>query len=463
VVLVPKALGFVYASEADLLRHAAGLTDHTAREVAAAVGQDAFNDSPAAVGKTGVGHLVEYYLGRKPNNSPEPDIAELGVEVKALPIKPRGQSFKVKEPTSLSMIDYAVLDVEPWADASVQHKLSRILWVPYHHSKTDKRDATFRRPFIWSPDAVDRPIFEEDYEGVREFVRLGLAHEISESNSFVLSARRKGAKGQMADQPHSPLKAKSRAWALKVAYTDQILTKFVLKAPTTSLAASLAEIHTLADVMPYVETKLGQYEGRTLSSLAAEHGATVVGGKAGPAGFVRKLLGVEGRGQIEEFAKLGIRVQSISINSKTGTLREAVSFPAMSLREFAEEEWEESDLRELVDHILFIPLLSDEREDRAQRLLGRPFFWQPNAKQWDGIEAEWRMFQQEIRDGKAAYTGEKGKRESGLTPASRTRCIHVRPHGLTSNDTDIDPRGNVITKQSFWLNKEFVASLVPNR
>lgn len=460
MVLSPKPLDWRYGDEAELIRHAATIAGHKACDVASAVGQAAYNDAPTAAGKTGVGHLVEFYMGRRPNPRAEPDIAELGVEIKILPIKRKGASFAVKEPTSLTMIDYRTLINEAWAAAPVQHKLNRILWFPYDHHLTDKRLSSFRKPFLWSPDAGDAATFEQDYEGVRDFVQQGRAHELSESLSLVLAARRKGSRGQMAPQPKSPIPAKSRAWALKVGYTGQVFTKHVLRAETVSLVESLRDVRTLYDVMPYVEGKLRTYEGKTLEAIAKATGAKVVGGKSGPAAFVRSLLGITGRGSIDEFEKLGIRVHTLTVNRATGKLWEAVSFPAMNLREFVEEEWEDAELRQHLDNILFIPLFGETKQDRMKRKLGRAFFWQPDAQTWDRIETEWAMYRKEVREGRAAYAAGAGRRRSGLTPASETECIHVRPHGQDSDDTDIDPKGNVVTKQSFWLNKNFVEAFV---
>ena len=462
VALAPRPAGYVYKDVRHLLDQAATLAGEAAGAVAESIGQHAFNAGPEPVGKTGVGHLIEIYLGRKPNNSPEPDFPEFGVEAKALPLKRRGTELVVKEPTSLAMIDYAALDREPWPEAHVQRKLRRILWFPYDHHPDDKRRSTFRRPFLWSPEAADLPVFEKDYEGVRQLVHEGKAHEISEALSLVLSARRKGSRGQMAKQPHSATPAKSRAWALKTSYTGFLVSRFILRAPTVSLVTALGDIRSLEDVQGYVEGRLHRHVGKRLDALASETGAVVSGGKAGPAAFVRGLLGVEGKGQIEEFQKLGVRIHTLSVDAATGGLWEAVSFPAMSLQEFAEEEWEDAEVRDHVDSILFVPLLGESRHDRAARRLGSAFFWRPSPAEWEEMHQEWSMFQREVRAGRAAYVERAGssRRQSGLTPASKTRILHVRPHGQDSSDTDRDPNGNVVTKQSFWLNKGFVEGLL---
>lgn len=437
------------------MRQALLLELELASAVAAAVGQMSFNASPKARGKTGVGHLIEYYLGRRPNNKPEPDIEELGVEVKAIPLKRSGASWVPKEPTSLAMIDYGELDRQPWPDASVQKKLRRILFVPFEHHYEDKRLHRFRRPFLWSPEPIDAPVMHDDYDAVRRYVREGRAHELSETISTILGARRKGSKGQMARQPNSEIPAKSRAWALKTAFTGTVVGKHVLGHRTVSVT-SVEDIRSLADVLPWTIHRIGAYEGRTLESIAEETGAKVSGGKAGPASFVRALLGIRAKGSIEEFDKLGVRIHTISVRPD-GKLNEAVPFPAMDLRAFAQEEWEDAELREHVDRILFIPLISEAGVSRGARTIGKPFLWVPSQAEWATIEEEWRSFQAQVRTGAATYQAHGARRQSGLTPSSQTSILHMRPHARDSRDLDVDPRGTPVTKQSFWLNKAFVA------
>lgn len=55
-----------------------------------------------------------------------------------VPLKPgssRARSVRVKERTSVTMIDYATLVEERWANASVRKKLNAILFVYFVHEK----------------------------------------------------------------------------------------------------------------------------------------------------------------------------------------------------------------------------------------------------------------------------------------------------------------------------------------
>lgn len=478
MVLERKEIGWVFPDVDSLLAHAHTLEGFTAQELAVAVGDSKFNRSPEPEGKTGVGALVELYLGKKSDSLRRPDFENLGVELKTLPMKSTGktQAWKIKEPTTITMIDYFMVDKEPWDQAYVRHKIDRILWVPYEHNYADKRLSRFRKAFLWSPPPTDYPVFEQDYSRVQKCIRDGRAHELSESISAVLAARRKGVKDSMKPQPHSPEPAKSRAWAFKPAYTRPLLARYVLGETLVSIVESVEDVKTLADVETYVQNRLARYRGKTLAEIRSMTGATLSGGKNGPASFVRSLVGLKARGNILEFEKLGVRIQTVWAHPDSKALWEAISFPKMVLKEFAEEDWSESELQDLVDRILFIPTYSRDRKAKDSRVLGTPFFWSPSPEEWSGIQAEWRKYQEAVAAGGAQYhpvLNQEGKvqktkagrvkRENKLPKMTETRYIHIRPHGRDSHDLDVDPLGEPTTKQCFWLNKAFVQSILQKR
>lgn len=66
------------------------------------------------------------------------------------------------------------------------------------------------------------------------------------------------------------------------------------------------------------------------------------------------------------------------------------------------------------------------------------------------MSREWTMFRDEIEAGKALR----------LTPASRTRYLHVRPKGRTALDTDPAPHVGPVVKKCFWFNRDFVAHIL---
>lgn len=451
-------LGYVWSSERAAFAHATGITNLTVGGVAQELGIDL--NPMNRRGKTGVGDITQRYMGKARDNRREPDIAELGIEIKSIPILKGKRGWRVKEPTSVTQIDADEVAAQDWPTAYVRAKLARILWFPYEY-RPELEKGRFLRPFLWSPSTMDLHAFEEDYQRVRNALRTTAIADISEGTCRVLRPRRKDSKG-----------GTRRAWSLKQSFTFALVQRYSLYANLSPIAPVLDDPRTLEAFEARVEARLGKYVGKTLAEIARATGAKIVGGKAGPATFVRKLLGDGRGGSIEEFKKYGIRVQTVWADPRDYSLHEQVSLPAMSLKDFAAEDWDRAELREHIDRLLLIPLFSETRQRDARRL-GRAFFWSPSEKEWAKIHDEWERYRREVAAGKAAYRSvldaagrprfrNDGKplRENGLTKSSKTECIHIRPHALDSHDEDEDPLGNPVTGQSFWLNGSFLARIL---
>jgi DNA mismatch repair protein MutH len=115
------------------------------------------------------------------------------------------------------------------------------------------------------------------------------------------------------------------------------------------------------------------------------------------------------------------------------------------------EEWEESDLLQQLDRMLIVPLVRSERKTpKEKQVWGHAFFWSPTSDQLAGIECEWRDYGRRIQAGEA----------NRLPGASQTKYIHVRPHARDSSDTEQAPRVGQVVKKCFWLNQDFIATIV---
>ena len=65
-----------------------------------------------------------------------------------------------------------------------------------------------------------------NWEKIREKIRNGIAHEISEGDTFYLGACTKGTNSSsVRKQPFSPILAKQRAYSLKPKYLNIIIQK----------------------------------------------------------------------------------------------------------------------------------------------------------------------------------------------------------------------------------------------
>jgi DNA mismatch repair protein MutH len=456
----------------------------SAREICARAGKsDPSGGQPGwKIAKNVLGDVMEWYYGIPKNNSPEPDFPEAGVELKTLPLKRTGTGLRIKEPTSIGMIDYKTLPGEAWERASVHKKLDQILFVFFVINPEDQMGSVVREVLLWRPATGDNAIFRVDWTRTRDLVAANRAYLLSESQARALAARRKGSGGageRGSWQPGSPLEAKSRAWALKSAFTRQVFGEKVLQEPYDS-----AFDHVGADIRAAgfeqgerrILERLRRFNGVSVAAIAEDARVPIGTSKNLAASIVKHALGFRNvHSHIREFDQMGIDVKTLNLRRADGFPFEAVSFPVVDLKDLPYQDWEGteesdgtifregSDLATQLHRILFVPTYSTQRKGpQRERRLGTPFFWSPSHEELEGITREWRLFQREVSEGKAKYDLPCGQRhrKNELTPASKTDFIHMRPHGRNSCDEYLDPLGNKVTKQCFWLNKKFVWRLV---
>ena len=74
-----------------------------------------------------VGMLLERYLGASAGSKPEQDFAEIGVELKTIPVDAQGRPL---ETTFVCVAPLTGNSGLVWQTSHVRHKLTRVLWVP---------------------------------------------------------------------------------------------------------------------------------------------------------------------------------------------------------------------------------------------------------------------------------------------------------------------------------------------
>lgn len=423
-----------------------------------------------------IGNIIqEFWFGLVPNSSEEPDFQAIGMELKIIPLEQRRQGLTVKERTKICAINYFHLIEEEWESSHAKKKLEKILFVYFHYNNKNKLLSKVMNVDVWELKCIpERLIIRADWEGVKRRVEDGSAHEISESQSRILAASRAGSGGVGEDghpkdevkQPNNAsVPALKRAFSLKQSYTKQRWEEISKRSVFESVVAALPG----ASHKNFEERLLEQLyklEGIELASFAKQHNIEVPKGKGAVATIIKKAIGFKNvNARMRELDQTGTEIRVIPLRAIDKKPMEAVSFPAFSLKELEEEEWEEAELSEFVDRILFIPMLYEDKDTPVENaVFGRSFLWEPSVEEWCIIEQEWRMYQEEIRIGKAKIKrvrrGTKIVEVTGLTKESSTRIIHVRPHGRDRTDRDFDSHGNSVVKQSFWLNKDFVFQLV---
>lgn len=455
----------------EILAHASGLKGLTLGRILKDLGNEELSRNfLERRGKSGAGLIVEACFGIRPNQTPEPDFPNCGVELKTLPLLRTGAKLRVKERTSVTMIDYGQLARESWPTASVRRKLAAILFVFVLMDSDDPARSELLDSRLWHPDETDETIFEIDWSRTHDRVVHGEAHMLSEADSWALAASRKGAgnESDQVDQPFSDIPALRRAFTLKPCFTSWVFSELLGKARSESVIEKiLPEVRSRGfnAAEKHIVDRLHELVDLPLRQISERYEIDLGNGKNVAANIIKRMLGFKSvNSRIREFDQLGIEVRVPWLRSSDQTPFEAVSFPTVDLVELAAQRWEESDLAGQLHRLLFVPTYSPDKETPPMdRRLGRAFFWSPSLQELSVIEREWTMFRDEVAAGAAVYqVGPDGRRRNSLTPASETEIIHMRPHGRNARDEYQDPLGNMVTKQCFWLNKTFIGDRVRN-
>lgn len=179
--------------------------------------------------KGAAGLIVENILGIKNNNRDEPDIPQIGCEIKILPLqKNRDGTIKAKEPTAIQMINYCEVAKETWKTAKLRSKINLTFWVVYlakENGKSKTQDEyVIVDYFLDHPSDVQNGIFKTDWEEIQSYIVRGDADKLSCSMGTYIEPKTKGANNEdKTDAPDGKgglTRVRRRAFYYKKNYTN---------------------------------------------------------------------------------------------------------------------------------------------------------------------------------------------------------------------------------------------------
>ncbi|SDI29709.1 DNA mismatch repair protein MutH [Alteribacillus persepolensis] len=405
--------------------------------------------------KGNLGQLVEeIHFGYKPNSNAAPDFEEAGVELKVTPYyKLKRKGYSAKERLVLNIINYETIISETFKTSSFWKKNSLILLVHYLYQKDkDKLDFLITNVQLFEFPDSDFKIIQDDWHTIKEKVKEGKAHELSERDTNYLSACTKGAtsKTSMRTQPNSPEKAKQRAFSLKASYMTYILNNYILpKNPTYTKRDSILDKNTDKTLDQYILDTFERYyslkESQLIQLLDIDASNKPKNLKALIAAriFNSNLNDLK---QAEEIEKANIKVKTMRLE-KNGKIKESMSFPHFSYLDIINQTWENSDLRNmfLETKFLFIIFQKDGQEFKLEKAM----FWKlPEHDLENDVRKVWEATVHRIRNGRASDLPSKSD--------NKFNVAHVRPHGQNKYDTLPTPDGGEEVKKCFWLNNDYI-------
>ncbi|WP_026710183.1 Sau3AI family type II restriction endonuclease [Flavobacterium filum] len=420
-------------------------------------------------GKGNFGQVLEkFYFGYEPNSTAEADFAQIGMELKSSPLKKlKNNEFRSKERLVLNIINYLNVVNQNFENSDFIKKNSSILLIFYlHQVGYDILDFIIKLVDEWSFPSTDLEIIKKDWETITKKIADGKAHELSEGDTYYLGACTKGANAlSVRKQPFSDIPAKQRAYSFKQGYVNHIIAS-IANEPTEIYgklipSVAVAKKQTIEEI---VISKFKPYYGKseeeilTILDLKLNKKA-----KSFYANLTKAILGISLEKEIEEFEKAEIKVKTVRLK-ENNLPKEDISFPTFKYDEIVNEDWENSEFKNILEHKFLFVFFQFENE---KLVLRKVKFWNMPYSDLLEVEKVWAKTQQVIINGKIVRgfkTNKNGKvtRETNFPDKEFSKVSHVRPHALNSADTYPLPKQdkftklNEYTKHCFWLNNSYV-------
>ena len=421
------------------------------------------------LGKGNFGQVLEkFYFGYEPNSTAEADFAQIGMELKSSPLKQlKNNEYRSKERLVLNIINYFNVVNQNFENSDFIKKNASILLIFYlHQAGYDILDLIIKLVDEWSFPSTDLEIIKKDWETITQKIANGKAHELSEGDTFYLGACTKGANASsVRKQPFSEIPAKQRAYSFKQGYVNHIIASIAgeTKEVYGKLIPSVKEAkkQTIEEI---VIEKFKPYYGKTIEEILDKTGVELnTSAKSFYANLTKAILGIELNKEIEEFEKAEIQVKTVRLK-ENNLPKEDMSFPTFKYKEIVNEDWENSDFKDILEHKFLFVFFQFENE---KLVLRKVKFWNMPYSDLLEVEKVWTKTQQIVAKGeivKEIKTDKNGKevRFTNFPSKKFSSISHVRPHATNASDTYPLPKKDKLTKEMeytkhcFWLNNSYV-------
>ena len=428
-------------------------------------------------GKGNFGQVLEkFYFGYEPNSLAEADFAQIGMELKSSPLKQlKNNEYRSKERLVLNIINYVNVVNQNFENSDFVKKNASILLIFYlHQAGFDILDYFIKLVDEWSFPSTDLEIIKKDWELITKKIADGKAHELSEGDTFYLGACTKGANAlSVRKQPFSEIPAKQRAYSFKQGYVNHIIASIANESKETYGKlipnVQVAKKQTIEEI---VISKFKPFYGKTeqeiLNILNIELSSKA---KNFYASLTKAILGIELNKKIEEFEKANIEVKTIRVEQDNNIVQ-SVSFPAFEFTKIYNENWIDSDMKDLVERKFLFIFFKNTGENYV---LDKINFWNMPFEDRKEVRKVWLKTKFIIQNGSIFKDYERDKlgnkrysikgnpiRLNNLPKMSENKICHVRPHGTDSTHVfplpvkDKKLNVDVYSKQCFWLNNTYV-------
>ncbi|MBX3186468.1 MAG: DNA mismatch repair protein MutH [Labilithrix sp.] len=139
------------------------------------------------------GAILELALGATGGSTKVHDFPELEIELKTIPLDPRGVAIESTYVCTLSLAD---AEEQEWESSWVRAKLSRVLFVPLvGDDGIPWRSRRVGAPVLWSPTEAQESILRADFDDVVGLIGIGRIEDVTAHKGRWLQVRPKARHG----------------------------------------------------------------------------------------------------------------------------------------------------------------------------------------------------------------------------------------------------------------------------
>lgn len=405
-------------------------------------------------GKGGFGdYLEEQFFGKKNDNNPDPDIKNIGVEIKAAPLLEVEDRTVVKERLVLGIINYKEMAKETFETSHFLYKNGCLLLVFHIEDfSPDYGHRLIKLVDLWKTIENDLPQLESDWNTIHQKITEGKAETISEGDTLYLGACTKGATTatSMTEQPFSNVLAKGRALCFKKPYIQSIYERLSEKKKRRDIRLETTAWKPLNQI---IVEKVAPYIG-----MRADRICPVVNRNYNPKNkslyydIACGMLGLKGRTiNFEEFRSADIQIKAIRVEPN-GNIKEAMSFRNIPYCEIINEDWEDSVFYGELVSKFFLFVFKRHKESDTVYTFERVIYWNMPEEDIDKARLVWEDTKEKIAKGDYSHFVKEATKGFEVS--------HVRPKATTQSPYMLTPQGTMEKKKCFWLNRSYIKKLL---
>lgn len=419
-----------------------------------------------------LGQLIEKSLYKFANNSkPAPDFEEAGIELKLTPYKKNSNgTLSAKERLVLNIINYMdeyKYDFEH-SHFMFKNRNIQLIWYLYEDNKL-KKDFHITNELFFSLDDKafinDLKIIRNDWQTIIDKIIAGKAHEISESDTMYLGACPKGAnKTSLREQPFSTTLAMQRAFCYKTSYMTLLVRKYIANEKIERVIKEPLKTLTFEE---YLVNKIKKYIGKDEVELAKELKVKSKAKNKFQIIFSKMLEINDNIENSEEFIKANIKLKTIRVE-ENGGIKESMSFPAFKFEELVNESWNDSNLYKTFATTKFLFVIF--KKVNGKYVFDKIKLWNmPSYILNKELKLVWSKTKSVVSTGNIVNHMENGIKYTNFPKITDNKYCHVRPHGKNSSDVYPLPIKDKLTgekfytKHCFWLNREYVKTIIEDK